>query len=99
MNKLTEENYEKLYPKILDYCQNPRLIEGIIKIIFEKAIVEPKFSKMYARLCHQLVRNVNVTVAEIVGTKASEEQSKTDKDKKYFKMKLLDRCQATFENK
>ena len=31
-------------------------ILGIIKIIFEKAILEPKFSLMYAHLCQQLMK-------------------------------------------
>lgn len=54
LNKLTEENYEKLSQKIAVYTDKEELREGIIKLIFEKAVLEPKFARMYANLCVKL---------------------------------------------
>lgn len=52
LNKLTEETFDRLSDKLLAAgIVDVVVLTGIIKLIFEKALVEPKFSKMYANLC------------------------------------------------
>jgi translation initiation factor 4G len=52
LNKLTFENYPKLSEQImaLPITTNMRL-KGAIYIVFDKALDEPTFATMYAKLC------------------------------------------------
>ncbi|CAG0920325.1 unnamed protein product [Notodromas monacha] len=55
LNKLTPEKFEKLSEDILSIGLNsPKTLSGVIFLIFEKALDEPKYSSMYARLCKLL---------------------------------------------
>lgn len=89
LNRLTEEKFNTLSQKILDCgITNSELLRGVIKLIFEKAILEPKFSAMYAELCKRLE---GVKLED----KSDEENPSTKQNT--FKRLLLNRCQEEFE--
>lgn len=55
LNKLTPEKFQELSDELLKLDLNSILIlNGIILLIFEKALDEPKYSSMYAQLCKRL---------------------------------------------
>ena len=64
LNKLTPEKFDKLSEDILNVVQHAQdefeassncvLLKGVILLIFEKALDEPKYSSMYAQLCKRL---------------------------------------------
>lgn len=73
MNKLTEETYAKLSEKLLKVeIKTVDILKDIIKIVFDKAIWEPKFVKMYAEICTQLSKvSPEFTVDEKVHVSSS----------------------------
>ncbi|CAF3130422.1 unnamed protein product [Rotaria sp. Silwood2] len=88
LNKITPQTYDKLQEKLeaLDIDRYERL-EGMIKIFFAKAVDEPGFCFLYAKLCKQF-QNKQVTVSAEDGKTATH----------YFRQILLTRCQNEFEN-
>lgn len=55
MNKLTPQKFDTLLEKVkgLEINTQARL-EGVIDLVFEKAIDEPNFSEAYAAMCSKL---------------------------------------------
>lgn len=52
---MTPEKFEKLTDSLLSLGLNtPPILKGVILLIFEKALEEPKYSSMYAQLCKKL---------------------------------------------
>lgn len=87
LNKLTPEKFDKLSLELLNVgIESHVILKGIILLIFEKALDEPKYSSMYAQLCHQLCEDApnfepnssNITT---------------------FRRLLLNKCQDEFENR
>ncbi|CAF1646988.1 unnamed protein product [Rotaria sp. Silwood1] len=63
INKLTPQTYDQLQKQFLalDFDSYEKL-EGMIMILHSKAIDEPHYSFLYAKLCKQLrKKHVNVT--------------------------------------
>ena len=84
LNKITEAKFEVLSNKIIFIAlETIELLEGAIKLVFDKAVTEPKFCTMYAELCRKL----------------SEKSPVFERDGKpvNFKRLLLNRCQEEFE--
>ncbi|XP_054737771.1 eukaryotic translation initiation factor 4 gamma 2, partial [Anastrepha obliqua] len=55
LNKLTPEKFQELSDELLKLDLNSILIlNGVILLIFDKALDEPKYSSMYAQLCKRL---------------------------------------------
>lgn len=55
LNKLTIEKFDKLSGKILDIeLTTTEEVQAVIETIFEKALLEPKFGKLYTSLCVKL---------------------------------------------
>lgn len=55
LNKLTPEKFQELSDDLLKIDLNSAVIlNGVIYLIFEKALDEPKYSSMYAQLCKRL---------------------------------------------
>jgi len=52
LNKLTPENFDKLVQKFmgLPLEDKEERIKRVIKVVFEKAVDEPSFSKEYAKM-------------------------------------------------
>jgi translation initiation factor 4G len=85
LNKLTFENFKVLLEKIkLLKINTEESLIIIIDLIFEKSILEPKFSKVYACICNELLY-----------LKVFSEQSNNYIT---FKRLLIDRCRMHFYN-
>merc|ERR1740122_47667 len=88
LNKITPEKFEKLIADILNIIGHgsPTIFKGVILLIFEKALDEPKYSSMYAQLCKRL--NENAPNLEPPDSKITT-----------FKRLLLSKCKDEFENR
>ena len=52
LNKLSEDNFDKLIKEVLDInINNQELLKNIVKLIFEKAVSEPNFGEIYSKMC------------------------------------------------
>ncbi|CCW70023.1 unnamed protein product [Phytomonas sp. Hart1] len=56
LNKLTEQNFDVVGQEMLshDLICNAAVLPGVVKIVFNKAVSEPVFSALYARLCARI---------------------------------------------
>lgn len=55
LNKLTPDKFDKLFYELLNVgIETKYILKGLILLVFEKAIDEPKYSSMYAQLCLRL---------------------------------------------
>ncbi|XP_061178950.1 eukaryotic translation initiation factor 4 gamma 2-like [Saccostrea echinata] len=87
LNKLTPEKFDKLSLELLNVgIESQVILRGIILLIFEKALDEPKYSSMYAQLCHQLCEDA-----------PNFEQPSSNITT--FRRLLLNKCQDEFENR
>ncbi|XP_023306426.2 eukaryotic translation initiation factor 4 gamma 3-like [Lucilia cuprina] len=89
LNKLTPEKFEPLVEEIIKLkIDTLDKMEGVMNLVFEKAIDEPNFSLCYAKLCHRLISEV----------KASDERmaSTTKTNLAHFRNALLDKTQREF---
>eukprot|EP00094_Tigriopus_californicus_P009065 TCALIF_08738-PA protein Name:"Similar to Eif4g2 Eukaryotic translation initiation factor 4 gamma 2 (Mus musculus)" AED:0.08 eAED:0.04 QI:597/0.5/0.2/0.8/1/0.8/5/650/1211 len=86
LNKLTPEKFEKLTVDILNVgLESTVILKGVILLIFEKALDEPKYSSMYAQLCKRLAEKApNFDAPGKLCT---------------FKRLLLTKCKDEFENR
>lgn len=84
LNKLTPQNFDKLFQQVKEVnIDNTVTLAGLISQIFDKALMEPTFSEMYANFCLHL---------------ASELPDFIEGDEKItFKRLLLNKCQEEFE--
>jgi len=88
LNKITPEKFEKLSADILNIIGHgsPTIFKGVILLIFEKALDEPKYSSMYAQLCKRFAEHA--PNFESPDTKITT-----------FKRLLLNKCRDEFENR
>lgn len=89
LNKLTVENFSRISDKILR-CEiiNENILKDIIELIFLKALDEPNFGSMYARLCQFLMRQLPLVQKWI----------HSDTTQNEFRSALLRKCQIEFES-
>ena len=87
LNKVTPQTYDKLLKQLeeLELTSDQRL-EGMITIIFGKAVDEPSFCSLYANICKHFQRK-QVTVPNKEGQMVTH----------MFRQILLTRCQKEFE--
>lgn len=84
LNKLTFDNFDVLLEQLKNFAIDTMdKLNGVIRLVFDKAIDEPKFSRAYAVLCKNLVENCFPVDAE--------------GDRKLFKTTLIHKCQMEFE--
>lgn len=88
LNKLTPQKYDELLKQLdaLELNSDQRL-EGMIRIIFSKAVDEPGFCALYAKICKHYERT-KVTVPNETGEMIPY----------FFRQILLARCQKEFQN-
>jgi len=88
LNKITPEKFEKLITDILGLIGEGSnvIFKGVILLIFEKALDEPKYSSMYAQLCKRLSEHA---------PNLEPQESKITT----FKRLLLNKCKDEFENR
>ena len=87
LNKLTPENFNVLIGQLkLLTIDTPARLDECIKLVFEKAIAEPKFSTGYAVMCKELAKIFLVPVEE-----------GSTRNKAIFRIRLITNCQTEFE--
>ena len=92
LNKLTPEKFDKLSHDLLRVgLDSPTILKGVILLIFEKALDEPKYSSMYAQLCKRL--SEEAPNFEPANTNGSIPNIST------FRQLLLNKCRIEFENR
>ena len=92
LNKITIENFDKITGQIATAgIDNVNVLRSVIELVYEKAVLEPKFSTMYADLCRFLSRDVHVFEAKPEGGEDTPPKQVS------FKRLLLNRCQEEFE--
>lgn len=87
LNKLTPEKFDKLSRNLLNIgidCKT--ILKGIIILIFEKAIDEPKYCGIYAQLCQKLSHE------------APNFDDPSTKSNTFLRL-LLSKCQEEFETR
>lgn len=107
LNKLTPEKFDKLSSDLIMMRLNsPPILKGVILLIHDKALEEPKYSSMYAQLCKKLSREIPAIQQEPSSSKTSfQPQSSSGtaspgpaSDNMFCKF-LLIRCQEEFDNR
>ncbi|XP_024043629.1 eukaryotic translation initiation factor 4G [Citrus clementina] len=84
LNKLTPQNFEKLFEQVKAVnIDNAVTLTGVISQIFDKALMEPTFCEMYANFCYFLAGELP--------------DFSEDNEKITFKRLLLNKCQEEFE--
>ncbi|KAG1359239.1 eukaryotic translation initiation factor 4G [Cocos nucifera] len=84
LNKLTPQNFEKLFQQVKDVnIDNAVTLTGVISQIFDKALMEPTFCEMYADFCYHLAGELPDCME--------------GNEKITFKRLLLNKCQEEFQ--
>ncbi|KAJ3270490.1 hypothetical protein HDV01_007797 [Terramyces sp. JEL0728] len=91
LNKISKDNYDRILGKMMDHkISTEELLEGFMKVIYDKAVLEPVFSALYAKLCYDII------------FKMPEKEAWMSPDglvaNNIFRKKLLLRCQSEFES-
>lgn len=94
LNKLTPEKFDKLCLELLNVGIDSKLVlKGIILLIVDKALEEPKYSQLYAQLCQRLAEE-----APNFEEPSSENQA-SHKNNTTFRRLLISKLQDEFENR
>ena len=90
LNKLAPEKYEEVVRdfKVPEYLSTEALREIVVDLIFGKALIEPGYSEMYARLCYDIAR-FEISLPGI---------SEADKKKSKFRDTIIRRAQKEFQS-
>nr|XP_013189288.1 unnamed protein product [Amyelois transitella]XP_013189289.1 unnamed protein product [Amyelois transitella] len=87
LNKLTPQKFDTLLDKVKTLeINNQNRLEGVIDLVFEKAIDEPNFSEAYAAMCNKL------STLKVPAHNASSPEQCVN-----FRGLIISRCQAQFE--
>lgn len=90
MNKLTPENFDILVNEIMSaQIDTVDRLKGCIQLVFEKAIAEPNYSTIYAKVCKRL-SSINIPHEQLPDNKEA-------KKPVTFRVMLLNQCQSEFE--
>lgn len=93
LNKLTPEKFKKLSNDLLDLQLDSRkILNGVIILIFDKALDEPKYSSMYAQLCKQVCK-------QLCSIKQKETGNTENETCCVFRLLLLNKCKQEFDNR
>uniref|UniRef100_A0A8C0YT08 Eukaryotic translation initiation factor 4 gamma 2 n=1 Tax=Cyprinus carpio carpio TaxID=630221 RepID=A0A8C0YT08_CYPCA len=94
LNKLTPEKFDKLCLELLNVGVDSKLVlKGIILLIVDKALEEPKYSSLYAQLCLRLAEDAPNFDGPTPEIQSSQKQSTT------FRRLLITKLQDEFENR
>ncbi|KAF3855241.1 hypothetical protein F7725_023296 [Dissostichus mawsoni] len=94
LNKLTPERFDKLCLELLNVGVDSKLVlKGIILLIVDKALEEPKYSSLYAQLCLRLAEDAPNFDGPSSEIQTSQKQSTT------FRRLLISKLQDEFENR
>ena len=99
LTKLTMANFDFISDQIIAWANvsvhetNGWTLIHVIRLIFEKASDEVKWSEMYAHLCRKMMESISPEVQD-VGIRTSEGQPIAGS--RLFRKYLLDRCRENF---
>jgi len=94
LNKLTPEKFDKLCLELLNVGVDSKLVlKGIILLIVDKALEEPKYSQLYAQLCLRLAEDAPNFEDPSTENQATQKQNTT------FRRLLISKLQDEFENR
>ncbi|KAF5897482.1 eukaryotic translation initiation factor 4 gamma 2-like, partial [Clarias magur] len=94
LNKLTPEKFDKLCLELLNVGVDSKLVlKGIILLIVDKALEEPKYSSLYAQLCLRLAEEAPNFDGPGTEIQTPQKQSTT------FRRLLISKLQDEFENR
>ncbi|XP_077453662.1 eukaryotic translation initiation factor 4 gamma 2b [Stigmatopora argus] len=94
LNKLTPDKFDKLCLELLNVGVDSKLVlKGIILLIVDKALEEPKYSSLYAQLCLRLAEDAPNFDGPSTEIQTSQKQSTT------FRRLLISKLQDEFENR
>lgn len=104
LNKMTWDTFEKLTADLLKIkLTNLKQLEKFVDLVFDKAVLEPDFSNMYALLCSKLAKiKVQENKAPEIAVSLVENTVVDNKPavKKFqFQQLLLNKCQQEFEKR
>ncbi|XP_076621218.1 eukaryotic translation initiation factor 4 gamma isoform X1 [Colletes latitarsis] len=89
LNKLTPQKFDTLVNQVRALTiDTPERLQGVIDLVFEKAVDEPSFSIAYALMCKELA------LMEVSGLDKNVEKSEYSFS---FKKLIITRCQKEFE--
>lgn len=94
LNKLTPEKFDVLLQQMCSFnIDTMAKLNGVIELVFEKAIDEPNFSVAYARLCR------SVSDKWLAGDAADEATAAANTEHQVqFRKTLITKCQIEFNN-
>ncbi|XP_035458078.1 eukaryotic translation initiation factor 4 gamma 3 isoform X3 [Spodoptera frugiperda] len=88
LNKLTPQKFDTLLERVKTLeINNQKRLEGVIDLVFEKAIDEPNFSEAYAAMCHKL------SVLKV----PADNPTMPDNKCVNFRALIINKCQNQFE--
>uniref|UniRef100_A0A7N8XJ00 Eukaryotic translation initiation factor 4 gamma 2 n=1 Tax=Mastacembelus armatus TaxID=205130 RepID=A0A7N8XJ00_9TELE len=94
LNKLTPEKFDKLCLELLNVGVDSKVVlKGIILLIVDKALEEPKYSQLYAQLCLRLAEDAPNFEGPSTESQATQQQNTT------FRRLLISKLQDEFENR
>lgn len=94
LNKLTMDKFDLLSQKILDLdILHATLMPSVIDMVFDKAVEEPGFAHMYARLARRIVD------AEVKAEREKQPEQADAKVDSKFRRFIVTKCQIEFEKK
>lgn len=90
LNKVTRRNFHVIGKKMDELVIDSEYqMEQVLTLIFERAVSEPKFCNLYARLCLLLgMRNITTHVVK---------HGQVVREKTEFRKVLIQKCQREFE--
>lgn len=89
LNKLTPQKFDTLLNQVRTLTiDNTGRLQGVIDLVFEKAVDEPNFSVAYALLCRELA---------LMQVPANTDKNMSATEYVNFRKLLVTRCQMEFE--
>ncbi|EAN92432.1 eukaryotic translation initiation factor 4 gamma 4 [Trypanosoma cruzi] len=91
LNKLTESNFDLIAKAILvpEIILNANVVADVVRLIYDKALVEPVFAGLYARLCYMIVRYEY--------DYRSTQSGEVDAQKSEVRVAIVEKCQQMFD--
>ncbi|KAJ7018326.1 armadillo-type protein [Mycena alexandri] len=100
LNKLTMENFDSISGQIIEWAnkseeeKDGRTLLQVIRLVFEHAIDDERWSEMYVRLCRKMMEQISPKVQD---DDIKNTEGKPIADGQLFCKYLLNRCQDDFE--
>ncbi|ORX55356.1 hypothetical protein BCR36DRAFT_281579 [Piromyces finnis] len=91
LNKLTYEHFNSLSKQIIEIgITDEAILEGVINLVFDKALDEPNFGSLYAELCKSISDELPKIQSWMIDKKSENKNN-------LFRKLLLNKCQLEFE--